>query len=137
MNNQNGSVSLIVIIFITIIISTITVSTNVSFIFSQKRNLQELIDQAALAGVQEIDQSAYYQTGLAQEIQIDKVKATIEVQEFISKNSNFDDEIILNLRFNQSEISVSGEVLISPPLASNLVKFPVRASASARFVVGF
>lgn len=137
MNNQNGSVSLIVIIFITIIISTITVSTNVSFIFSQKRNLQELIDQAALAGVQEIDQSAYYQTGLAEEIQIDKVKATIEVQEFISKNSNFDDEIILNLRFNQSEISVSGEVLISPPLASNLVKFPVRASASARFVVGF
>ncbi len=137
MNNQNGSVSLIVIIFITIIISTITVSTNVSFIFSQKRNLQELIDQAALAGVQEIDQSAYYQTGLAEEIQIDRVKATIEVQEFISKNSNFDDEIILNLRFNQSEISVSGEVLISPPLASNLVKFPVRASASARFVVGF
>lgn len=137
MNNQNGSVSLIVIIFITIIISTITVSTNMSFIFSQKRNLQELIDQAALAGVQEIDQSAYYQTGLAEEIQIDRVKATIEVQEFISKNSNFDDEIILNLRFNQSEISVSGEVLISPPLASNLVKFPVRASASARFVVGF
>lgn len=137
MNNQNGSVSLIVIIFITIIISTITVSTNVSFIFSQKRNLQELIDQAALAGVQEIDQSAYYQTGLAEEMQIDRVKATIEVQEFISKNSNFDDEIILNLRFNQSEISVSGEVLISPPLASNLVKFPVRASASARFVVGF
>lgn len=137
MNNQNGSVSLIVIIFIAIIISTITVSTNVSFIFSQKRNLQELIDQAALAGVQEIDQSAYYQTGLAEEIQIDKVKATIEVQEFISKNSNFDDEIIFNLRFNQSEISVSGEVLISPPLASNLVKFPVRARASARFVVGF
>lgn len=137
MNNQKGSVSLIVIIFITIIISTITVSTNVSFIFSQKRNLQELIDQAALAGVQEIDQSAYYQTGLAQEIQIDKVKATIEVQEFISKNSNFDDEITLHLRFNQSEISVSGEVLISPPLASNLVKIPVRASASARFVVGF
>lgn len=137
MNNQNGSVSLIVIIFITIIISTITVSTNVSFIFSQKRNLQELIDQAALAGVQEIDQSAYYQTGLAEEIQIDRVKATIEVQEFISKNSNFDDEITLHLRFNQSEISVSGEVLISPPLASNLVKFPVRASASARFVVGF
>lgn len=137
MNNQNGSVSLIVIIFITIIISTITVSTNVSFIFSQKRNLQELIDQAALAGVQEIDQSAYYQTGLVEEILIDRVKATIEVQEFISKNSNFDDEIILNLRFNQSEISVSGEVLISPPLASNLVKFPVRASASARFVVGF
>jgi len=137
LNNQKGSVSLIVIIFITIIISTITVSTNVSFIFSQKRNLQELIDQAALAGVQQIDQSAYYQTGLAEEIQIDKVKATIEVQEFISKNSNFDDEIILNLRFNQSEISISGEVLISPPLASNLVKFPVRASASARFVVGF
>lgn len=137
MKDQKGSVSLIVIIFITIIIATITVSTNVSFLFSQKQNLQELIDQAALAGVQEIDLAAYYQNGLTQELKLDKTKATIKVQDFITKNSKFEDEISLKIIFNQSEISVSGEVLISPPLASNLVKFPVRASASARFVVGF
>lgn len=137
MKNQNGSVSLIVIIFTTIIIATITVSTNIGFLFLQKQNLQELIDQAALSGVQEIDLTSYYQNGLTKELKLDKSEATLKVQEFILRNSKFEDEVRSKIVFSQGEISVNGEVSISPPLVANLVKFPIRASASARFVVGF
>lgn len=137
MNSQQGSLNLLSIIFLTIIISTILIAVNIGFLITQKQNLQNLVDQAALAAVQEIDLVAYYERGLTPSLALDKTKARATAQGFVSKHSRFENEIGLEISFNQSEILITGEVVVTLPLAPNLLQVPIRASAGARLVVGF
>lgn len=137
MNSQQGSLNLLSIIFLTIIISTILIAVNIGFLITQKQNLQNLVDQAALAAVQEIDLVAYYERGLTSSLALDKTKARATAQGFVSKHSRFENEIGLEISFNQSEILITGEVVVTLPLAPNLLQVPIRASAGARLVVGF
>ena len=137
MNTQEGSINLLSIIFLSIIFASITVAVNINFLTSQRQNLQQLIDQAALAAVQEIDLPSYYESGLTKNLMLDKAKAKNTAREFIDKNSSFQQSIDLKVTFNENELFISGELPISLPLAPALIQVPIRASAGARLVVGF
>ncbi len=137
MNTQEGSINLLSIIFLSIIFSTITVAVNINFLTSQRQNLQQLIDQAALAAVQEIDLPSYYESGLTKNLMLDKAKAKNTARDFIDKNSSFQQSIDLKVTFNENELFITGELPVSLPLAPELIQVPIRASAGARLVVGF
>ena len=137
MNTQEGSINLLSIIFLSIIFASITVAVNINFLTSQRQNLQQLIDQAALAAVQEIDLPSYYESGLTKNLTLDKTKAKNTARDFIDKNSSFQQAIDLKVTFNENELFISGELPISLPLAPELIQVPIRASAGARLVVGF
>jgi CHASE1-domain containing sensor protein len=137
MNTQEGSINLLSIIFLSIIFASITVAVNINFLTSQRQNLQQLIDQAALAAVQEIDLPSYYESGLTKNLMLDKAKAKNTARDFIDKNSSFQQSIDLKVTFNENELFITGELPVSLPLAPELIKVPIRASAGARLVVGF
>ena len=137
MNTQEGSINLLSIIFLSIIFASITVAVNINFLTSQRQNLQQLIDQAALAAVQEIDLSSYYESGLTKNLMLDKAKAKNTARDFIDKNSSFQQSIDLKVTFNENELFITGELPVSLPLAPELIQVPIRASAGARLVVGF
>ena len=137
MKSQAGSINLISVIFITIIIATLTIAVNINFLITQKQKLQSLIDQTALVAVQEIDLASYYQLGLSEPLVIDQKQAQDKAKEFIEKNSNFENEIDLMFDITRSEIVIIGEVLAPLPLAPELIQIPLSASAGARMVVGF
>ena len=137
MKSQAGSINLISVIFITIIIATLTIAVNINFLIAQKQKLQSLIDQTALVAVQEIDLASYYQVGLSEPLAIDQKQAQDKAKEFIEKNSNFENEIDLMFDITRSEIVITGEVLAPLPLAPELIQIPISASAGARMVVGF
>ncbi len=102
MNTQEGSINLLSIIFLSIISASITVAVNINFLTSQRQNLQQLIDQAALAAVQEIDLPSYYESGLTKNLMLDKAKAKITARDFIDKNSSFQQSIDLKVTFNEN-----------------------------------
>ncbi len=137
MNTQEGSINLLSIIFLSIIFASITVAVNINFLTSQRQNLQQLIDQAALAAVQEIDLPSYYESGLTKNLMLDKAKAKNTARDFIDKNSSFQQSIDLKVTFNENELLITGELPVSLPLAPELIQVPIRASAGARLVVGF
>lgn len=137
MRSQQGNLNLLTVIFLAIIISTVFIAVNINFLITQKQNLQNLIDQTALAAVQEIDLLTYYEKGLTADLALDKIKARATAQSFVSENSNFEKEIGLEVDFNQSEILITGVVEVALPLAPNQIRVPIRASAGARMVVGF
>ncbi len=137
MNTQEGSINLLSIIFLSIIFASITVAVNINFLTSQRQNLQQLIDQAALAAVQEIDLPSYYESGLTKNLMLDKAKAKNTARDFIDKNSSFQQSIDLKVTFNENELFITGELPVSLPLAPELIQVPIRASAGARLVVGF
>lgn len=137
MKSQAGSINLISVIFITIIIATLTIAVNINFLITQKQKLQSLIDQTALFAVQEIDLASYYQLGLSEPLVIDQKRAQDKAKKFIEKNSNFENEIDLMFDITRSEIVIIGEVLAPLPLAPELIQIPISASAGARMVVGF
>ncbi len=137
MNTQEGSINLLSIIFLSIIFASITVAVNINFLTSQRQNLQQLIDQAALAAVQEIDLPSYYESGLTKNLMLDKAKAKNTARDFIDKNSSFRQSIDLKVTFNENEIFITGGLPVSLPLAPELIQVPIRASAGARLVVGF
>ncbi len=137
MNTQEGSINLLSIIFLSIIFASITVAVNINFLTSQRQNLQQLIDQAALAAVQEIDLSSYYESGLTKNLMLDKAKAKNTARDFIDKNSSFQQSIDLKVTFNENELFITGELPVSLPLAPELIQVPIRASAGARLVAGF
>ena len=137
MKSQAGSINLISVIFITIIIATLTIAVNINFLITQKQKLQSLIDQSALVAVQEIDLASYYQLGLSEPLVIDQKQAQDKAKKFIEKNSNFENEIDLMFDITRSEIVITGEVLAPLPLAPELIQIPISASAGARMVVGF
>lgn len=137
MKSQAGSINLISVIFITIIIATLTIAVNINFLITQKQKLQSLIDQTALVAVQEIDLASYYQLGLSEPLVIDQKRAQDKAKKFIEKNSNFENEIDLMFDITRSEIVIIGEVLAPLPLAPELIQIPISASAGARMVVGF
>lgn len=137
MNTQAGSVNLLSIIFLAILFSSITIAVNINFLMMQRQNLQQLIDQTALAAVQEIDLVQYYESGLSENLLIDKAKAEDTAKNFITKNSSFNPSIDLTIIFNENELVVIGQVPVSLPLAPELIQVPISASAGARLVVGF
>lgn len=137
MKSQAGSINLISVIFITIIIATLTIAVNINFLITQKQKLQSLIDQTALVAVQEIDLASYYQLGLSEPLVIDQKQAQDKAKKFIEKNSNFENEIDLKFDITRSEVVITGEVLAPLPLAPELIQIPISASAGARMVVGF
>lgn len=137
MNTQAGSINLLSIIFLAILFSSITIAVNINFLMMQRQNLQQLIDQTALAAVQEIDLVQYYESGLSENLLIDKAKAEDTAKNFITKNSSFNPSIDLTIIFNENELVVIGQVPVSLPLAPELIQVPIRASAGARLVVGF
>ncbi|MGA0884169.1 MAG: Tad domain-containing protein [Candidatus Nanopelagicales bacterium] len=137
MNTQEGSINLLSIIFLSIIFASITVAVNINFLTSQRQNLQQLIDQAALAAVQEIDLPSYYESGLTKNLMLDKAKAKKMARDFIDKNSSFQQSIDLKVTFTENELFITGELPVSLPLAPELIQVPIRASAGARLVVGF
>ncbi|MGA0798605.1 MAG: pilus assembly protein TadG-related protein [Candidatus Nanopelagicales bacterium] len=137
MNTQKGSINLLTIIFLSIIFASITVAVNINFLTSQRQNLQQLIDQAALAAVQEVDLPSYYESGLTKNLMLDKAKAKKTARDFIDKNSSFQQSIDLKVTFTENELFITGELPVSLPLAPELIQVPIRASAGARLVVGF
>lgn len=137
MKNQNGSINLITVIFLAIIISTVLVSVNITYLYIQRQNLQDLIDQTALLAAQEIDLDSYYQKGLSNSLQLDKPKAEAAAKKYLVENSKFDEAVKLDFDYPASQIQINAEVLITPPFALGVIRIPVRASAGAQMVVGF
>ena len=137
MKSEQGSINLLSIIFVAIIISTITIAVNISYLLVQKQKLQHLLDQTALLAIQEIDLPSYYELGLSSELKIDRNSAKATGQNFVTANSTFADEISLTIDFDKNEILIMGEVFVGLPLAPELIKVPIRASAGAQMFVGF
>jgi Flp pilus assembly protein TadG len=137
MRCDKGSVNLMVIVFLAILISSLTVAINIGFLTLQKSNLQKVTDQAALAAVQEIDLAAYYQNGLTQELALNRINSERAAREFIKLNSRFQNKIDSEVLFRGGEITLNNEVLVNLPIAPQQIAVVIRASASARLVVGF
>jgi Flp pilus assembly protein TadG len=137
LKSQSGSINLIVVVFLAILISSLTMAVNIGYLLSQRGNLQKLVDQAALAATQEIELAAYYQNGLSKPIKLDLEKSQKVALNFIEKNSKFSNRVSTEVTVIANEISLNSQVQIELPLAPAIINFPVRASASAQLIPGF
>jgi uncharacterized membrane protein len=137
MKNESGTVNLMILVFLAIVISSLTVAINIGFLTLQKTNLQKITDQAALAAVQEIDLASYYKFGVTQELTLNRVNSEKSARAFIALNSKFQNKINTEVIVKSSEITLNNEVLVNLPIAPKQIYIPIRASASARLVAGF
>jgi len=141
LRDDRGSVLPLVIGVVAIVMALLTVVTDVSVLFLQRRSLQATVDGAALAGAQAVDLGPVYSGGAHGDLRLDPPAVRAAVRAYASAVPSARQLLafrLMTVRVDAATVTVRARAIARPPFLSflNGQGVVVVAEASARTSVG-
>ena len=141
LRDDEGSVLPLVVGVVILVVSLLTLVTDVSVLWLQRRSLQATVDGAALAGAQGVDLAAVYARGATGDLRLDPPAARAAVRAFVAvvpsarRLASFR---VTSVRVAAATVTVRAQALARPPFLSWVTGrgVTVVAEASARTTAG-
>ncbi len=135
--DDRGSVLPLVIGVVVIVMALLTVVTDVSVLFLQRRSLQATVDGAALAGAQAVDLAPVYSGGAHGDLRLDPPAVRAAVRMYVSAVPSVRELVgfrLTALRVDAATVTIRARATARPPFLSflNGQGVIVVAEASAR-----
>ena len=140
-HDDAGSVLPLVIGVVVLVVSLVTVVTDVSVLWLQRRSLQATVDGAALAGAQAVDLRTVYAGGARGDLPLDPPAVRAAVRAYASAVPSARGLVsfrVTAVRVSGATVTVRAQALARPPFLSWLTGsgVPVVAEAGARTTAG-
>lgn len=138
---DDGSVLPLVIGVVVLVVSLVTVVTDVSVLWLQRRSLQATVDGAALAGAQAVDLPTVYAGGARGDLLLDPPAVRGAVRAYLAavpSSRELASFRVTSVRVVSATVTVRAQALAKPPFLSWLTGSGVTvvAEASARTTAG-
>jgi Flp pilus assembly protein TadG len=125
-NDQSGQIIVLVAILMIGLVAVVGLVTDGGLVFSQRRDLQNVADAAALAGAMQIDQDAYRESGA---VVLDQRAARQAAEEYLSAEANLTYSVLVQPA--RVEVSVSRQASTGFLKVIGIDSFEISANASA------
>ena len=125
-DNEGGQIIVLVAILMVGLVAVVGLVTDGGLVFSQRRDLQNVADAAALAGAMQIDQDAYRASGA---VALDEPAARQAAEEYLAAESNISYSVLV--RPARVEVSVSRHASTGFLKVIGIDGFEISANASA------
>lgn len=140
-SDDDGSVLPLVIGVVVLVLSLVTVVTDTSVLWLQRRSLQATVDGAALAGAQAVDLPTVYAGGARGDLLLDPPAARAAVRAYVAavpSSHRLASFRVTSVRVATATVTVRAQALARPPFLSWLTGSGVTvvAEASARTTAG-
>jgi uncharacterized membrane protein len=140
-HGDEGSVLPLVIGVVVLVISLVTVVTDVSVLWLQRRSLQATVDGAALAGAQAVDLGKVYAGGAQGDLALDPRAARSAVRTYVAavpSSHRLASFRVTAVRIATATVTVRAQAVARPPFLSWVTGSGVTvvAEASARTTTG-
>jgi uncharacterized membrane protein len=141
LGGDDGSVLPLVIGVVVVVVMLVTVVTDVSVLWLQRRSLQATVDGAALAGAQAVDLPTVYADGAAGDLRLDPRSARGAVRAYaasVPSSQQLAGFRLTAITLTPTTVTVRAEAVARPPFLSWLTGrgVTVVAQASARTTTG-
>ncbi len=141
MRDDEGSVLPLVIGVVVIVLGLVTVITDVSVLYLQRRALQATVDGAALAGAQAVDLPTVYAGGAHGDLVLDPRAARTAVSSYVAavpSTRRLSSFRVTSVRVATATVTVRAQAVVRPPFLSWVTGSGVTvvAEASARTTTG-
>ena len=138
---DEGSVLPLVIGAVVIVVSLVTVVTDVGVLWLQRRSLQATLDGAALAGAQSVDLPTVYAGGANGDLRLNATSARAAVRTYLAavpSSKQLTSFRVTQVRIVTTTITVRGTAVAHPPFLSWITGngVTITAQASARTTTG-
>lgn len=139
--SDDGSVLPLVIGAVVIVLTLVTVVTDVGVLWLQRRSLQATLDGAALAGAQSVDLPAVYAGGANGDLKLNATSARAAVRTYLAavpSSKRLTSFRLTQVRVVTTTITVRGTAVAHPPFLSWITGsgVTIAAQASARTTTG-
>jgi uncharacterized membrane protein len=132
---DRGSVLPLVIGAVVIVLSLVTVVTDVSVLWLQRRSLQATVDGAALAGAQAVDLASVYAGGAHGDLRLDPRAARTAVRSYVrAVPTTLRSLRVASVVVTGTTVTVRGTAIARPPFLSLLSGRGVTVTAEASAV---
>ena len=125
-NDESGQIIVLVAILMVGLVAVVGLVTDGGLVFSQRRDLQNVADAAALAGAMQIDQDAYRASGA---VALDEPAARQAAEEYLGAEANLTYSVLVQPA--RVEVSVSRQASTGFLKVIGIDSFEISASASA------
>jgi Flp pilus assembly protein TadG len=125
-NNEGGQIIVLVAILMVGLVAVVGLVTDGGLVFSQRRDLQNVADAAALAGAMQIDEDAYRASGA---VALDEGAARQAAEEYLEAEGNMTYSVVV--RPAVVEVSVSRQASTGFLKVIGIDSFKISANASA------
>ncbi len=125
-DNEGGQIIVLVAILMVGLVAVVGLVTDGGLVFSQRRDLQNAADAAALAGAMQIDENAYRASGA---VALDEGAARQAAEEYLAAESNISYSVLV--RPARVEVSVSRHASTGFLKVIGIDGFEISANASA------
>ncbi|MFM1986352.1 MAG: hypothetical protein RIS18_569 [Actinomycetota bacterium] len=128
---QNGTILIIFVGLLSVFIASTICVININSVVSQQQYLRNVVDQATLIGVNQIDLNHYYNYGISRELILDAPEVKKAVSNYIYKSYLNSEILHLDISTNSGEVEVYLEKRSKLPfdLGINFVKISALARA--------
>ena len=136
---DDGSVLPLVVGVVVIVVALVTVVTDVSVLYLQRRSLQAVVDGAALAGAQGVDLARLYAGGARGDLVLDPRASRAEVSSYVRAVPNPPTGLrVVSVRVVTTTVTVRAQAIVRPPFLAFVTgrDVTVVAEASARTTAG-
>ena len=127
--DERGQVMVFVAILMTGLISVVGLVTDGGIVFSQRRDLQNAADAAALAGAMQIDESAYRSSG---QVVLDERAAREVAMQYLQDEGDLDYSVQVSPTGVEVSVSRQASTSFLRIVGINGVDISARSSASPR-----
>ena len=124
--DERGQIIVLVAILMVGLVAGVGLVTDGGLVFSQRRDLQNVADAAALAGAMQIDEDAYRDSGA---VALDEGAARQAAEEYLGAESNVTYSVVV--RPARVEVSVSRQASTGFLKVIGIDGFEISANASA------
>ena len=132
--DESGSVLPLVIGAVAIVLTLVTVVTDVGVLWLQRRALQATVDGAALAGAQSVDLPAVYAGGAHGDLLLDPRAARTAVRSYVSAVPTSLRSVRVTSVVSATTVTVRATAVASPPFLAFLTGRGVTVTAEASAV---
>jgi len=125
-DNEGGQIIVLVAILMVGLVAVVGLVTDGGLVFSQRRDLQNVADAAALAGAMQIDEDAYRASGT---VALDERAARQAAEEYLGGEGNITYSVLVQP--GRLDVSVSRQASTGFLKVIGIDSFEISASASA------
>jgi hypothetical protein len=136
---DSGSVLPLVIGVVVLVLALVTVVTDASVLYLQRRSVQATVDGAALAGAQAVDLGRVYAGGARGDLLLDPRSARAAVADYVRALAAHPAGLrVTSVRVVTTTVTVRAQAVVRPPFLSFVTGrgVTVVAEASARTTAG-
>ncbi len=133
--HDDGSVLPLVIGVVVLVVSLVTVVTDVSVLWLQRRSVQATVDGAALAGAQAVDPAAVYAGGARGDLELDPGAARSAVKAYLAavpSSRRMTSFRVTSVQVATTTVTVRAQAVARPPFLTWLTGSGVAVVAEAR-----